>query len=148
MAFEFRLETLLTYRRNLEELAEQKLARELRILQGHKDHFARLKNTRVRMIEDFEARKLKAMTSAMFTFYAEAVRNKDREIIAQKTLIESQEQIIIQCRGELAEKVRGRKVIEKAREKDYKMYVAEIQRKELQDADEMAVLRYGREFAG
>ncbi len=147
MSYKFRLETLLTYRFNLEELAQQKLGHEQNILEGHRNRLTDLGKHRQEMIAKFEEKKKEKMSAAIFTLYTESFRNRDREIVAQKILIDSQVEIVNQCREELVLRVQDRKVIEKAREKDYKVYLQEVQHKELLEADEMAVLRFGRKLA-
>jgi len=145
MAYHFKLEPLLTYRRNLEERAQLKLAREQRILGEHIRRLSELRLDRQRIVEDLEERKKRRMPVVLYSFYMECIRNKEREIQVQSNMIEAQKKVVEMVRKELLEKVKERKVIERVREKDYRNYMQEILKKELQEGDEQAVLRYGRD---
>ncbi|MFC1513057.1 flagellar export protein FliJ [Thermodesulfobacteriota bacterium] len=144
MAYQFRLETLLVYRRNLEELAQLALAREVQLLVDHQNHLTDLRDTRQRIIEDFDQRKKASMGAPLFSFYMESIRRQEREIEAQLDVIDRQQAEVDKARVQLGERVKDRKVIEKAREKDYRKYQQEVLRKEQAEGDEQAILRTGR----
>jgi len=146
MGYRFRFETLLSYRRDLEEQEQLRLAHELEALEGHRDRLDSLKTQRKRLIEEFEERKKEKIAAPMFSFYMEAIARKEREIVFQTASIAAQEQIVAQVRNELAERMKDRKVMEKAREKDFQKYLYEILKKEEKESDEQAVLRHGREL--
>lgn len=144
MAYIFRLETLLVYRRNLEEQAQLALAQEVQTLLDHQGYLADLHDTRQRIAEDFEERKKKSMSASMFAFCMDSIRRKEREIQAQQAVIEDQQAVVDKFRAKLSERVKDRKVIEKAKEKDYRKYQQEQLRKEQNEGDEQAILRAGR----
>ena len=144
MAYKFRLETVLTYRRNLEEQAELQLAREQIILGGHFKRLGELKQSRVQMTEEQEIRKKRRMTSARFRFYQDLIVYNEKEIERQNGVIESQRQVVEKVREELEKKMRNRRVVENLRDRDHKMYVKELLRKEQNESDELALLRFGR----
>ncbi|MDH4320583.1 MAG: flagellar export protein FliJ [Desulfobulbaceae bacterium] len=145
MAYRFRLETLLTYRRNLEEQAQLALAHEIGVLVEHQNRLTDLRDTRLRIAEDFEERKRQTMEAPLFAFYMESIRRKEREIDALLEVIESQQAVVEKARARLGERVKDRKVIEKAREKDHRKYLQEMIRLEQKEGDEQAILRAGRE---
>lgn len=145
MAYAYKLETLLTYRRNLEELAQQKFGREQHLLNMHRIRLDDLSNERRNLVAVFEERKKRRMNSAYFSFYMDSIRVKDQQIIVQKNTIESQKNVVETARKQLFERVKDRKIIEKAKEKDYQQYLLDSRRKEQNISDEQAVLRFGRE---
>ncbi|MGV1099434.1 flagellar export protein FliJ [Thiovibrio sp. JS02] len=144
MAYHFRLETVLALRRNLEELAQQKLARELLILESHTQRLAGLRSQRQALVDEFEEKKRNTMPAPLFSFYMDAISLKEREIEAVTRLLESQQQVVLAAREALAEKVREKKVMEKARERDYQKFLQAQMKKEQNEADEQMVLRFGR----
>lgn len=144
MAYHFKLEAVLNYRRNLEELAQQKLGREMLILESHNARLASLKEKRVAVIAEFEEAKKKQMAAPMFSFYMESIRLMEREIEGVRQMIASQHKAVELARLALAEKVRDKKVMEKAKERDYRNYQSETMKKEQNEADEQMVLRFGR----
>ena len=144
MAYKFKLETVLTYRQNLEDLAKEKLAREERILRNHIERLARLKEERLAMISELEERKKTSLPASLYSFYMDGIQLKESAIQMQITVIESQRQVVEQARKDLEDKVKARKVIEKAKERDYQNYLKEYLRRTQNESDEMAILRFGR----
>ena len=145
MAYHYKLETLLTVRRNIEEQCQHKLAHELYVLDNHKQFLSDLKQQRLDLFATLEEKKCETMSAALFSFYVESIHNKNRQISFQKNAIEAQKQIIEEVRAELAEKMKERKVVERLKEKDFIAYSKELQRKAQNESDEMAVMRFGRE---
>ena len=71
MAYHFKLETVLGLRRNLEELAQQKLAKVLALLEEQKLKLAALRQQRQELIAEFEEEKHRKMSAPVFAFYVE-----------------------------------------------------------------------------
>lgn len=144
MAYHFRLETVLGLRRNLEELAQQKLGRELTLLEQQKLQLAALKQQRQELIAEFEKEKRRQMLAPIFALYVEGIFRKEQEVEAGQALLEAQRGAVAQARVELTVKVQDKKVMEKARERDYQKFLLAGLKKEQNEADEMMVLRFGR----
>lgn len=144
MAYHFRLETVLGLRRNLEELAQQKLARELTLLEEQRLRLAALKQERQDLIAEFEEKKHRQMLAPVFALFMEGIFRKEQEIEAGQALVEAQQGAVVRAREELAGKMRDKKVMEKARERDYQKFLLAALKKEQNEADEMMVLRFGR----
>lgn len=144
MAFHFKLEQVLTYRRNLEEQAQLNLAKEKTILDNFKRQLAALKTERFTFIDSLEERKKKSVPAAEFSFRMECIEKKEAEIEEQNTVVEKQKSIMEKARFALFERVKERKVIEKLREKDLQEYTKENIRKEQKELDEKATIRFGR----
>jgi flagellar FliJ protein len=145
MAYHFKLETVLKLRRNLEEVAQQKLAKELMRLDVHTRRLNEVKKARVDLVAEFEEKKREQMDATFFTFYMNSISQREREIEGVLQLVASQKKAVAQARQELTEKVRGKKVMEKAKERDYQKYLQEELKKEQNEADEQMVLRFGRQ---
>ena len=144
MAYHFRLETVLGLRRNLEELAQQKLARELTLLEQQKEQLAALKQQRQELIAEFEEKKHRQISAPIFAFYVEGIFRKEQEVEAGHARVQAQLGAVAQAREELTVKVQDKKVMEKARERDYQKFLLAGLKKEQNEADEMMVLRFGR----
>ena len=144
MAYHFRLETVLGLRRNLEELAQQKLGRELTLLEQQKQQLATLQQQRQELIAEFEEEKQQQMLAPVFALYVEGIFRKEQEVEAGQAQIEVQQGAVAQARVELTVKVQDKKVMEKARERDYQKFLLAGLKKEQNEADEMMVLRFGR----
>ena len=145
MAYHYKLETLLTVRRNFEEQALQKLAHELFVLANHKKYLAELEEQRLAVFTVLEEKKKQVMTAAMFSFYIEAIHLKNRLIAFQQNAVLAQQEMIETVRAELLVKVKARKVVERLKEKDFLAWRQEMLRKEQIESDEQAVMRFGKE---
>lgn len=144
MAYRFRLESVLNYRRNLEEVAQQKLARELFLLDTCREELARLEADLARFVEELEQRKQKPMAAPLYSLYVQAIDRKEGDIARQHRRIAAQATAVERARQELAERVKERKVMEKARERDQDKYLREVLRLEQNASDEQMVLRFNR----
>ncbi len=144
MAYHFKLETVLGLRRNLEELAQQKLARELTLLEEHTLRLAALRQQRLELIAEFEEEKNRQMLAPVFAFYMEGIFRKEQAIEAGRALVEAQQEAVSQARRELTGRVQDKKVMEKARERDYQKFLLAGLKKEQNEADEQMMLRFGR----
>lgn len=142
MAYHFKLETVLGLRRNLEELAQQKLAGELMLLEEQKLRLAALKQQRLELIAEFEKEKQQQMPASLFTFYMEGLFRMELGIEAGIAVVEAQQGAVAQARIVLTGKVQDKKVMEKARERDYQKFLLAGLKKEQQEADEQMVLRF------
>jgi len=148
MAYHYKLETLLTVRRNFEEQAQQRLAHELFVLANHKKYLAELEEQRMTLFAVLEEKKKQTMSAAMFSFYVEAIHMKNRQIAFQHNAVLAQQEMIETVRADLLVKVKARKVVERLKEKDFLAWRQEMLRKEQVESDEQAVMRYVKEVAG
>jgi len=144
MAFHFRLESVLTVRKNIVEQVQFKLAREQLMLQKHELRFAELQDKRYELCEAMEERKKKPISGSLFLFYMEAMRIQELQLRILQTTIAAQEKVVEKVRSELAEAMKKRKTIEVLREKELQKYLLETRRKEQNESDEQALLRHGR----
>ena len=144
MAYRFRLESVLNYRRNLEEVAQQKLARERMLLDGHREVLARFEAELARFVAELEQRKQKPMAAPLYSLYVQAIDRKEGDIARQHRVIAAQAKAVERARQHLVERVKERKVMEKAREREQEKYLREALRLEQNASDEQMVLRFNR----
>ena len=151
MKFRFRLEKVLAHRRRVEDEAkrvyfEAKIKTEtaLKELEGL-----------YQQIDDARARGHELVTGEAQTVsprYATPIlQHTDLFIGGQKIRIENQRKKIRDLKGEeerlqdlLAEAARERKAMEKLREKHREEFLAEQNRREREEADDLSVMRFGR----
>lgn len=143
MAYSFKLETLLNYRKTLEEQEQLKLARELQQLALQEMRLEELREQRGRTIAELEQRKKTVMTASLFAFYMDAILLTEGAIARQRESIAGQERVVERVRQQVVERMRQRKVIEQLRKRDYEQYLQESLRQELKENDEQALLARG-----
>ncbi len=144
MAFKFRLQSVLIFRTSLEEQAQFAMAREQRVLEEHHQRLGRLRDARQEMMADLEQRKQGAMTASLYGVYVEGLLVKEREIVSQIDAVEGQQRVVESCRQELARRMQDREVMERLKEKDHRLFVADALQREQKQSDEQAILRYGK----
>jgi flagellar protein FliJ len=145
MAFRFRLESVLTYRRNLEELAQQDLAKEISLLNKLSNDLVIFNEQRLQIIADLTRMQQEGAEGNMLLFYSDCLQGKDFQIAAQHQKIEEQKKEVEKVRAVLAKKVQERQIIDKTREKALQQYKKEELLKEQNENDEQAILRFERE---
>lgn len=145
MAYHYKLETLLRIRRNFEEQCQLKLAHELFVLENHKKFGEELKGQRQGLVAHLDLLKSQTVSVAMFSFYVEAITNKDRQLAFQRRAIKVQEAVVTEVRKELLEKVKERKIVERLKEKDLIAYEQELRHREQLESDDQVIMRFGHE---
>ena len=144
MPFHFKLEPVLTVRRNIEEQFQFHLAREQLALNGHRQRLANLEARRLEIISEFEELKKEPLSGARFGYFMDCIRIKEEQIHIQENTIKSQERVVEEARMKLSEAVQQKKIVEVIREKQLQEYLFEQRKKEEIENDEQVVLRYGR----
>ncbi len=141
-AYRFKLEALLNYRRNLEEVALQHLATVKGDLKVAEMALEQAGARRLATVDEFEQRKKRPMLPVRFAWFMDSLRQQEQMIAAAAAVVERKKAEVDAATTALIERVRQRKVMEKARERDYRKYLAARMAAELKENDEMAVLRY------
>lgn len=144
MAFKFRLQSVLFFRTSLEEKAQLALSRAQRLLEEHRQRLEQLTEERQTMMADLEQRKQGAMTASLYALYVEGLLVKEREMVDQADTVAGQERVVETSRQELARRMQDRKVMDRLKEKDYQLFVADTLQREQKQSDEQAILRYGK----
>ncbi len=135
---------MLSLKRNIEEQIQFKFAREQMIFNNHRTRLAGLEDDRLRLAQAMEERMKKKIDGPTFLFFMESMRVQELRIRILQNTIAAQQQVVDKIRLELSEAMKQRKIIEALREKDLQHYLRESRRKEQNESDEQALLRYGR----
>lgn len=147
MAFQFRFESLLRYRRSLEEAAQQRLANQLMLFEAQKEKLAGLKHSKQGLLDEKEERQRQGISGAMYGLHIDTLKHVERAIIQQTTMCEVEAKAVKKAMEEVGERMKERKIIEMTREKDYQQYVHEDLKRQEKEGDEQVLLRFGREGA-
>jgi len=144
MAYKYRLEAVITVRRNKEEQAQYKLADDIRLLDDHRRQLDAAVSSRGELVLAFEEKKKTAITSGVYSFYVEGLQGIDRQLELLNQAIQRQQQVVEDSREQLAIRAQEKSIVLKMKEKDYRSYLDDLNKKEQNENDEMAVLRHGR----
>lgn len=141
--FQFRLEAVRVIRMNKEEQALMKLGREQTLLQHHKSRLGVFQAERITMMTALGEKEKEPVSGGFIKLYMNSIRGKEQEIAILKNTIAKQEKVVQQTRFDLGERVKERKIIDVLYDRDYAAFLEKEHRREQDEGDEMAVLRYG-----
>ena len=142
--FVFGLQSVLDYRKNVEEKILGEFSEKKRQLETEELQLRNLITERENLISELrkmQDRSVHADEIARYVNYAEQIR--DNEEKQKKVIIDVQEQLEA-VRKELLEAVRREKVMEKLKERHAETYEGAMRAQEQKDSDEMSVLKFGR----
>lgn len=146
MAFKFRYESLLNYRRHLKDMAQVELARSMEQLQTARDALDSVTAEYAKATGALSQRLKKGITAQKLKSYTTYL-NKLKEDISQKALqVAEWEEIVEKKRSALLDKDKEWKIMDKLKERDFQRWCAERDTKERITLNEMAILRHGREY--
>jgi flagellar protein FliJ len=142
--FVFNLQSVLDYRKNVEEkilsdFSEKK--RQLEMEQLRLDNMAAKRNNLIDELREMRDRFVQADDIAGYVSYIEQVRDNEEK---QKKVITQVKEQLEAMRKELLEAVRKGKVMEKLKEQHAEEYERTIRASEQKNSDESSVLKFGR----
>lgn len=142
--FQFKLQSVLDYRLNMEEKIHNEFSNVKRYLEEQKAVLKMLMSERESLMNDLRNMKravLRADDVATVVGYVENIRRKE---IEQKKAIHQAAEQVEKKRKELMEAVRNRKVMENLKDRQAEEYRKEMNEIEQKNSDEMSILKYGR----
>ena len=120
-----------------------KLGREQTTLQRYKIQLEEFIQARIEMVENVALKESEHVSGAFIRLYTDAVLAKEHQIVQLKGRIAQQKEQVQTARLELNEKIKERKIIDVLYDRDYALFLDDERKREQDESDEMAVLRYG-----
>ena len=142
MVFSFRLQTLLNYKRNLEELSQVRLAQCRNDLSLQEDRLQRLSEDREAYEREFQQ---KTSTAAPVNELALYLEFRDQSHARRLMLEEGREKILSEIereRGRLMALTQDRKILEKLKERQQRAFMFDLAQKERKNLEDLVVQRY------
>jgi flagellar FliJ protein len=137
----FKLQVVLDHRQRLEDLAQQKLSQAVSkeqeiCMRIHKvqEHFESLS-------EEYEKRQSRGMLSHEFMLYENRIEHQRQQLIKLKWERKKAQDFVSQCREELADASKNKHLLAKLKEKKLAEMEQEQKRKDMNELDEMTILR-------
>ncbi len=146
MRFRFRYEALLSYRKYLKEQAEIELAKaneQLRIARQDLEEMLRKYETTNKRLEQKLEKRIYGNRLQDYTNYLLALKS---EMEQKASEISEWEKRVDKKRKILLQKNKEWKILDTLKERDYKKWLQEANKKEQKEINEMAIVRYGRDF--
>ena len=147
-SFEFRYASLLRHRRNVEEQRQRELAQLVRtrmILQGQLRQMQETIRQSKQDMTDGLVGRVDVDRIGLFAGFSQQVIQRGQQIVLRLAQLEKQ---ISEARRLMLDALRQRKALDRLQEKHHEKWQRELDRRETQEADEMAAQRYLRRQAG
>ncbi|WP_020587774.1 flagellar export protein FliJ [Desulfobacter curvatus] len=143
--FRFRLESLLKYKRHLEQVAKQEMAQAVANVLACEQRITGLQNDRISATEQLDTLVEKGMGAGQFNRYRQFITAIDQTIILERNKKIELEKILDEKRNALKQRTIDKKSLERLREKQDREYTHEMLREEQKGLDEIASLKTARE---
>jgi flagellar FliJ protein len=142
--FIFKLQSVLEYRKNIEEKIHNEFSEKKRELDTQRLRMKSLINERNNLIAELrnmQDKPLPADDFAVHFSYVEQLRENEKK---QKIVIHQVKEQVESKRKELLEAVKKRKMMEKLKQQHTEEYDSNLRNLEQKASDEMSVLKFGR----
>lgn len=143
--FQFRLQSLLKYKRHLEQVAKQEMAKAVADVLACEQRIIALQQDRISATDQLDALVEKGMGAGQFNRYRQFITAIDQTIIFERNRKIELEKILDEKRNILKQKTIDKKSLERLREKQEREYTHEMLREEQKGLDEIASLKTARE---
>jgi flagellar protein FliJ len=140
--FAFELESLLTWKINLEELAQMRLADRVAALRVQEDTIRCLAESRRTHGEDFRRRQKEGLRPGEYLLYSQFMEGSYRSL----QVLEEQKKDLVRAVDEERDRLlivtREKKILERLKEKKHRAFVTLVAKQEQNVLDERTVLRH------
>jgi len=140
--YEFRLQPVLNQRESIEENLKKETAAYKVRLADEKKKLHTYKNSKSKLLAELNRKKRENATISEILLYVNFAEQVSSDIEKQKKIVLRVQELFNHRREELIEAVKGRKIIEKIKEKELGTYKLKIIKNEQDFLDEVAVYRF------
>jgi flagellar FliJ protein len=141
----FTLDTVLNYRRRLEDIARIRLVEAKRIRETIQEKLVSEKETFAALCAETEQRQTEGITVAELIRYEERLSYLKKSIRAIKKTLAEKEEIVAAEQKNLSTRCKDRRVMERLKEKQNSDWGEYLNKKEATMLDEIAVIRHSTE---
>jgi flagellar FliJ protein len=142
MRFVFKLQALLNWKKNLEELSQMRLADKLKHLKTQEEEIQSLINNRSAYSQEINELSLKGLKVGEYVTYQQYFEESYRDLILKEAKKRLTIQEIEVERGNLIAFTKERKILEKLKEKRLKKYMYQLEKEDQIKNDERTIRRY------
>lgn len=142
MAFVFKLQSLLDWKKSLEELAQKELADLRQLLQKQEEEIQNLFLKRITYDQEAKEKSALGIPVGEYIAYQEFLEQSYHDLIALEERKKRRIQEIEKAREKLLSLTKERKILEKLKEKSLRRYMQELEKKLQAIQDERTVQRH------
>ena len=144
MGFVFRFQTLLDWKRDLEELSQMKLAEIGQRLRSQEEEIRRLTDRRLREEAELQKKMAGGIETKELLTYKLSEEDSYQNLLRMEAKMQEIQKEMEEERNRLIGLMQERKTVEKLKEKSLKSYLRKMEKEEQKTADELFLARYNR----
>lgn len=141
MRYSFKFETLLNYKKRLEEVAQQVLAQKMTERAEAEQKLNRLKTRGEKCLFELIKKRAKGIPAAQHLLYINYLNLLAKDIAIQEEVAQALARAVEEARQKLLKLSREKKMIEKLKKKDFNAFTQEMIRVEQKENDELVLIR-------
>jgi flagellar FliJ protein len=142
MRFVFKLQALLNWKRNLEELAQMRLAEKIKDLKTQEEEIQNLRNQRTAYAKEINEKSLRGLKAGEYLTYQHYFEESYSDLILKEEKKRLTIQEIEKEREKLNSFTKQRKILEKLKEKRLKKFIDQAEKEDQIRNDERAIRDY------
>ncbi len=142
MAFAFKLQSLLNWKKSLEELAQKELAAQFVELRKQEEEIEGLILKRIAYEQELKEKSVKGIPAGEYLAFQQYFEQSYQELIKREEKKRDLIREIEATRQKLLSLTKERKILDKLKEKRRKKYLYELERKEQSTNDERAIQQF------
>jgi len=142
MGFVFKLQGLLNWKKNLEELSQMRLAEKLKQLRAEEEEVQRLINQRSAYQQELKEKSVPGLKAAEYLTYQHYFEKSLKDLLFREEKKKITLREIEVEREKLIAFTKQRKILEKLKEKGLKKFMYQLEREDRTKDDERVISRY------
>ena len=145
--FQFKLQSLLNYKRHLEQMARQEMAKAVSDVNACRHQIQTLRGDRESAVLKLDSLVEKGVNAREFNLHRGFISTVDRMIRDEQAKKVRLEKVVEKKRSMLKKRTIDKKALERLREKRAEEHTREMLREEQKELDDMSSLKTAREIA-
>jgi flagellar protein FliJ len=141
MRFSYRFQTLLNWKKNLEELSQMQLAGKMEELKKQEEEIERIKRLRTDSDRRLTEESTRGMEAGAYLLYKEFGEDRLNDLLRKEREKKSTLTEIEEVREELIGFMRETKILDRVKEKDLRKFTDQMEKSDQKKIDEMVVMR-------
>jgi flagellar FliJ protein len=142
MGFSFPLQTLLNWKRNLEEFSQIRLAEKIARLKNQEEEIKKLTRKRISYDEELKEKSLPGIRADEYSFYKEFAEESWRDLLNKESKKKDSIKEVEVERERMIFLSKEKKILEKLKEKKLKNLLAQWEKLEQKGNDELVTMKY------
>ena len=144
MKFTFPLQILLNWKHNLEEFAQMKLAEKVQRLRRQEEEIQSLTFLRFSQDEEQREKSLQGIQASEYLLYKDYAEESRKELLSKEDEKKNTIRAVAEERGKLVTLTKERKILDRLKEKRFRTFLRQMDRKDQKEIDEMTAMKHRR----